>query len=527
MADREPGQLSVETINTYFYRGEFHLPSGNPARVKFGTSGHRGILGAGFSERHAEAIAQAVAGMHREHSIEGPIILGGDTRLMSAETAVVCAEVLTANGFEVILSDIPLPTPVFSSAILNGQAVASLNGTASHNPPQDMGLKYNPKTGGPAGSEITSLIEKSANEFLDNPEKIRRMSLEKAAAKGLVKRTDLIGPYLERLSRVVNLEVIRRSDLRIGIHPLGGTTSPCYRGLREKYGLENLEIVDSTLDPTFGFIPLDHDLKIRMDPSSPFPMRPLLELMRAGKYDFAGASDPDGDRFGAATSKTGLLQPNHALSILFSYLLDHRPEWPQTLEAGRTIGTTHLIDRIASARGRKVDEVNVGFKFYVDGLLNGRYALAGEESAGLSIYRWTTEKDGILAVLLLAEAMAKTGKDLADLYRELTSTLGEPSYGRIDVPVDERIRGSIKSKKAGDFKDLASLAGEKVTGVRDTDGLKIYTENSWVLARLSGTEPIAKLYAESFKGPDHLREVQKEGGRIFGLEVEKYISVSC
>lgn len=527
MGNQAPGQLATEVINPFFYRREFHHPFGTLARVKFGTSGHRGPLGAGFSERHAEAIAQAVAGMHKEQSLEGPILLGGDTRLMSGETARICAEVLTANGFQVILSDIPLPTPVFSSTILNGKACASLNGTASHNPPQDMGLKYNPKTGGPAGSEITTLIEKSANEFLDHPEKIRRMSLEKATAQGLVIKSDLIAPYLERLSQVVRLETIRRSDLRIGIHPLGGTSGPCYQGLIERYGLDNIQIVDSTLDPTFGFIPLDHDLQIRMDPSSPYPMRPLLDLIHAGKFDFAGASDPDGDRFGAATRKIGLLQPNHALSILFSYLLDHRPEWPETLMAGRTIGTTHLIDRIASTRGRKVDEVNVGFKFYVDGLLNGRYALAGEESAGLSIYRWTTEKDGILAVLLLAEAMAETGKDLADLYRELTAALGEPSYGRIDVPVDEKIRASIKSKKAADFSTIQSLAGEKVTGVRDTDGLKIYTKNAWVLARLSGTEPIAKLYAESFKGEDHLREVQKEGGRLFGLDVENYISVSC
>jgi phosphoglucomutase len=239
-----------------------------------------------------------------------------------------------------------------------------------------------------------------------------------------------------------------------------------------------------------------------------------------GKYDLAGASDPDADRFGAATKKAGLVTPNQALSILLDYLLNNRPDWPKTLQAGRTIGTTHLVDRIARSHGREVHEVNVGFKYYVEGIRSDRYVMGGEESAGLSVFRWTTEKDGILAVMLLAEVMAKTGKDLADLYQDLVKAHGTPAYRRIDIPVDEATRAKLKSMKAPTFEKVQSLAGEKVTAVRDTDGLKIYLEDSWVLARPSGTEPIAKFYGESFRGEEHLKRVLSEGGALFGLDVK-------
>jgi phosphoglucomutase len=273
------------------------------------------------------------------------------------------------------------------------------------------------------------------------------------------------------------------------------------------------------VDPTFGFIPRDHDGQIRMDPSSPYPMKPLLDLAQAGRFDFVGASDPDADRFGVATKTSGLLSPNQALCVLTAYLLDHRPSWPSDLSVGRTIGTTHLLDRIARDKGRKTDEVNVGFKWYVEGIRRDRYLLAGEESAGLSVYRWTAEKDGILAVLLLAEAMASTGKDLMELYREITSRHGSPEYRRVDIAINETQRQTIKAMNASSCASLKELAGQKVTGVRDTDGVKIYLEDSWILARLSGTEPIAKLYGESFQGPEHLRRLLKEGGAFFGLEV--------
>ena len=519
MTHPEAGRLSPEVINVHHFAREFEAPGEALSQVKFGTSGHRGKLGAGFSRRHAEAIAQAVARLHMERGIKGPILVGGDTRLMSEETSRICAEVLAANGFSVLLADIPLPTPVFSFEIIAGRAAASLNGTASHNPPQDMGLKYNPSSGGPAGAEFTSVIEKYANECLGDPKLVKRMSLSKAKAAGLVTVPDLIGPYLERLVEVVDLDVIKGSGLRLGIHPLGGTSIPYYEALRKERGLKNLRITDKTVDPTFGFIPRDHDGQIRMDPSSPYPMKPLLDLAKAGKYDFVGATDPDADRFGVATKSSGLLTPNQALCVLTAYLLDHRPSWPSSLAVGRTIGTTHLLDRIAEAKGRKVDEVNVGFKYYVEGIRQDRYVLAGEESAGLSIYRWTAEKDGILAVLLLAEAMARTGKDLLELYRDLTRQFGDPAYRRVDVAITDGQRGKIKSMNAASFASLKELAGQKVTGVRDTDGVKIYLKDSWILARLSGTEPIAKLYGESFQGPEHLQRLLTEGGALFGLQV--------
>ncbi|MFA5139290.1 MAG: phosphoglucomutase, alpha-D-glucose phosphate-specific [Elusimicrobiota bacterium] len=518
MPHPEAGRLSKQVINTYLLEKEFEHPSSPVEKVKFGTSGHRGRLGSGFCRLHAQAIAQAVARYHAENKIQGPILVGGDTRLMSEETAKACAEVLSGNGHEVVLADIPLPTPVFSSEILNGGAIASLNGTASHNPPDDMGLKYNPSHGGPAGGEITSLIERFANEYLQSPRSIKRMPLSKAKAAGLLKKKDLVSPYLERLAKKVDLEAVKGSGLRIAIHPLGGTSIPFYKGIIDR-GLSSMRIVDKTVDPGFGFIPLDHDGKIRMDPSSRYPMRPLLELVEKGKYDLAGASDPDADRFGAATKKAGLISPNQALCILLHYLLKNRPDWPKTLQAGRTIGTTHLVDRIAKSFGREVHEVNVGFKYYVEGIRSDRYVMGGEESAGLSVFRWTTEKDGILAVMLLAEVMAKTGKDLSELYQDLVREHGTPAYRRIDIPVDEATRAKLKGLKAASFKTLKSVAGEKVTGVRDTDGLKIYLEDSWVLARPSGTEPIAKFYGESFRGEEHLKRVLSEGGALFGLDV--------
>ncbi len=517
MTHPQAGTLSSELIDVQRCAREFDSPSAPLARVKFGTSGHRGKLGSGFSRRHAEAIAQAVARLHKEKTITGPILVGGDTRLMSRQTAEICAEVLAANGFKVLLASMPLPTPVFSFEIISGRAAASLNGTASHNPPQDMGLKYNPPSGGPAGVEYTALIEKYANECLDSPELVRRMPLAEAKSQGLVVLPDLVGPYLKALAGLVDLEAIRTSGLRIGIHPLGGTSIPYYQALREGFGLENLELVDARVDPTFRFIPLDHDGQIRMDPSSPYPMKPLLDLVEAGRFDFVGASDPDADRFGVATRSAGLLTPNQALCVLTEYLLGNRPSWPSQLTVGRTIGTTHLLDRIAQAHGRGVDEVNVGFKWYVDGIRKDKYLLAGEESAGLSVYRWTAEKDGILAVLLLAEAMARTKKDLGVLYRELTARFGDPAYRRVDAGIDEAQRAKIKSMNAASFSGLKELAGQKVVRVRDTDGVKIYLEDSWLLARLSGTEPIAKLYAESFLGPEHLKRLLKEGAELFGI----------
>lgn len=509
------GTLTKERIDTEKLRKLFWEPDGEAAPVKFGTSGHRGALGRGFCAAHARAIAQAVARIHLEDGVTGPVLCGGDTRLMSRDTAQLCAEVLAGNGLHVILPDMPLPTPVFSFEIISGRAAASLNGTASHNPPQDMGLKYNPSHGGPAGSELTGRIEKYANEYLQNPSLIKSLPLEQAREKGLVTAADVITPYVSALGRMVDFEAIKKAGLKAAIHPLGGSSLAFYRAIKEKYGLDNLHIADETIDPTFYFIPIDHDGKIRMDPSSVYPMKPLIELVQSGEYDFAGASDPDADRFGCATKAGGLISPNHALCVAADYLIrTRRPR--KGMLIGRTLGTTALLDRIAAGAGYGIDEVNVGFKYFVNGIVDGKYILAGEESAGMSMSGWTPEKDGILAVCLLLEIASKEG-DIAALYDGLTQKYGKPYYTRVDVPTDEAAKNKVKAFKKEDLKDLSTVAGEKVTDVRDTDGIKVYLQSSWFLVRPSGTENILKFYAETFISEEHLQEIITEGRKYFGV----------
>lgn len=509
------GTLTKERIDTEKLRKLFWEPDGEAAPVKFGTSGHRGALGRGFCAAHARAIAQAVARIHLEDGVTGPVLCGGDTRLMSHDTARLCAEVLAGNGLHVILPDMPLPTPVFSFEIISGRAAASLNGTASHNPPQDMGLKYNPSHGGPAGSELTGRIEKYANEYLQNPSLIKSLPLEQAREKGLVTAADVITPYVSALGRMVDFEAIKKAGLKAAIHPLGGSSLAFYRAIKEKYGLDNLHIADETIDPTFYFIPIDHDGKIRMDPSSVYPMKPLIELVQSGEYDFAGASDPDADRFGCATKAGGLIPPNHALCVAADYLIrTRRPR--KGMLIGRTLGTTALLDRIAAGAGYGIDEVNVGFKYFVNGIVDGKYILAGEESAGMSMSGWTPEKDGILAVCLLLEIASKEG-DIAALYDGLTQKYGKPYYTRVDVPTDEAAKNKVKAFKKEDLKDLSTVAGEKVTDVRDTDGIKVYLQSSWFLVRPSGTENILKFYAETFISAEHLQHIIEEGRKYFGV----------
>ena len=509
------GTLTKERIDTEKLRKLFWEPDGEAAPVKFGTSGHRGALGRGFCAAHARAIAQAVARIHLEDGVTGPVLCGGDTRLMSHDTARLCAEVLAGNGLHVILPDMPLPTPVFSFEIISGRAAASLNGTASHNPPQDMGLKYNPSHGGPAGSELTGRIEKYANEYLQNPSLIKSLPLEQAREKGLVTAADVVTPYVSALGRMVDFEAIKKAGLKAAIHPLGGSSLAFYRAIKEKYGLDNLHIADETIDPTFYFIPIDHDGKIRMDPSSVYPMKPLIELVQSGEYDFAGASDPDADRFGCATKAGGLIPPNHALCVAADYLIrTRRPR--KGMLIGRTLGTTALLDRIAAGAGYGIDEVNVGFKYFVNGIVDGKYILAGEESAGMSMSGWTPEKDGILAVCLLLEIASKEG-DIAALYDGLTQKYGKPYYTRVDVPTDETAKNKVKAFKKEDLKDLSTVVGEKVTAVRDTDGIKVYLQSSWFLVRPSGTENILKFYAETFISEEHLRHIIEEGRKYFGV----------
>ena len=523
MINKNAGKLPQTTIDLEELKKEFYKPSAPPsgrgpcpAPVKFGTSGHRGVLGAGFCALHARAIAQAVADMHKADNIEGAIMVGGDTRLMSRVTSEICACVLAANGIKTALPDIPVPTPVFSFEILSKRVCASLNGTASHNPPQDMGLKYNPSNGGPAGGEITARIEKSANYYLQNPQEIKEISLDAARQSGLVSAPDVIKPYIKALGKKIDFKMIKSAKVKTAIHPMGGTSLPFYEEIKKKYKLDDLDIVSRDIDPTFKLIPLDHDGKTRMDPSSQYPMKPLLELTASGLYQFAGASDPDADRFGAATAKGGLLPPNHALCIMLDYLI--RAKKPAAdMKAGRTLGTTHLIDKIAAAAKLGVEEVNVGFKYFVEGLLDGTLLMGGEESAGMSMTDWVTEKDGILAVFLLLEIMSVSGQDLAGLYKQLTALHGEPTYTRIDMPITDDVKAGLKKMNASSFAALKEVAGEKVIKVRDTDGIKIYLEDSWFLVRPSGTEPIVKFYAETFRGKKHLDKIIEEGRQAFGL----------
>ncbi len=517
MTDKNAGKLPKIKVDLEKLKNEFFAPSEPLKRVKFGTSGHRGVLGSGFSRLHAMAIAQAVAKLHKEKHIEGKILVGGDTRLMSKTTAELCACVLAANGIKVVLPDIPVPTPVFSFEILSKRVCASLNGTASHNPPQDMGLKYNPSNGGPASSEITAEIEKSANYFLDNPEQILNMDLALARQNGLIEAADIITPYITALGQKINFEIIKKAALKAAIHPMGGTSLPFYEAIKAKYKLDDVQIVSREQNPAFDFIPLDHDGKTRMDPSSKYPMLPLIDLVESGKYQFAGASDPDADRFGCATSKGGLIPPNHALCVMLYYLINKNTP-PQKSRAGRTLATTALIDRIAAAKGYGVDEVNVGFKYFVDGLLDGTLIMAGEESAGMSVSNWVTEKDGILAVFLLLEIMSFTGQDIAGLYRQITELYGISYYTRTDIPTTDETKKQIQNLKAKDFASLTELAGEPVIKVRDSDGVKLYTQNGWILVRPSGTEAIIKFYGESFKSQSHLDELLKEGKKIFDLK---------
>ena len=516
MVHQKAGTLSEEKIDLEALKKDFFEPKGTIAKVKFGTSGHRGSLGQGFCIKHAQAIAQAVATLHKEEGLEGKILVGGDTRLMSRTTAEICAQVLSANGLKVVLPTIAVPTPVFSFEILSGRVCAALNGTASHNPPQDMGLKYNPSNGGPASSVLTKKIEELANYYLENPQKIQNISLEEARKRGLVEDADIIKPYVKALGKKINFDIIRKSTVKAAITPLGGASLPFYQEIVKQYKLKNVELVLSEQNPDFHFIPLDHDGKIRMDPSSIYPMKPLIELVKNSDYDFVGASDPDGDRFGCATKKGGLISPNHALCVMLDYMA-RKAGKDSPKKVGRTLGTTMLMDKIAQHYNMGVEEVNVGFKYFVDGLLNKELLMAGEESAGMSITDWVTEKDGILAVCLLLEIMCATGQDIAGLYEVLTTLYGKSHYTRVDSPAQPEIKEKFKNLKAENFAELKTFAGQEILRVRDTDGIKIYLKDSWLLARASGTENIIKLYAETFKSQEYLDTLILAGKKLFNL----------
>jgi phosphoglucomutase len=504
-------------------------PSVREQRVSFGTSGHRGSsLRCGFNEAHILAVSQAICLYRRQRQITGPLFLGMDTHALSEPAFVTALEVLGANGIEVMIDRQGgyTPTPVISHAILSynlGRKTGLADGiviTPSHNPPEDGGFKYNPPNGGPADTDATGRIEELANGFLaDRLRGVERIPDGKARTAPTTHRHDYTGSYVMDLRSVVDMEGIRRSGIHLGVDPLGGSGVAYWGPIAERYGID-VEVVNDAVDPTFRFMPLDWDGKIRMDCSSPHAMANLIALK--DRFDVAFANDTDNDRHGIIVRGTGLLNPNHYLAVSVSYLFTGRPRWPQRAAVGKTVVSSSMIDRVAGGLGRRVVEVPVGFKWFVEGLLEGDLGIAGEESAGASFLRrdgtvWTTDKDGIIMDLLAAEMMAKTGKDPGEQYADLARQFGEPAYERIDAPATPKQK-SMLAKLSASQVVASELAGEKIRekitsapGNRSAiGGLKVVTENGWFAARPSGTEDVYKIYAESFLGKDHLRRIQEE-----------------
>ncbi len=506
----------------------------NPTqRVAFGTSGHRGsALNGSFNEAHILAIAQAVAEYRAQAGITGPLFLGKDTHALSDPAQQTTLEVLAANGVLTHLqaNDGYTPTPVISRAILTfnaankGTQADGIVITPSHNPPQDGGIKYNPPHGGPADTDVTGWIEQRANALMAEGNRgVKRLPYAQALNAPTTKAVDLMTPYIAELGKVIDMEAIRKANLRIGVDPLGGAAVAYWQPIAEFYGL-NIEIVNPQVDPAFGFMTLDHDGKIRMDCSSPFAMASLVALK--DRFDIAWGNDADVDRHGIVTPSLGLLNPNHYLAVAIQYLLSHRPAWPVSAAVGKTLVSSSLIDRVVASMGRNLLEVPVGFKWFSGGLLDGSICFGGEESAGASFLSrdgavWTTDKDGILLGLLAAEITAVTGKDPGVHYQEMATRFGTPHYIRIDAPASPAQKAAFK-QLTGDRVSAALLAGETITArltrAPGNDaaigGLKVTTENGWFAARPSGTEDIYKLYAESFKSAAHLQQIVDEAQEI-------------
>jgi phosphoglucomutase len=510
----EPRELT--TLLTLYYEAKPD-PENPLERVAFGTSGHRGTsLKATFTEAHVLAIAQAIADLRESFGASGPIFLAKDTHALSEPAWATALSVLAAKGLEVLIDQGYTPTPLVSLAILehNAKSPAKADGillTPSHNPPEDGGLKYNPPTGGPADTRITKAIEARANALLREGLKgVKRLPLKEALSRA--KPFDFAGLYVEKVQEAVDLEAIRASGLRLGVDPLGGASLAVWERLAEAYGL-NLEVVNRTIDPTFRFMPPDHDGKIRMDCSSPYAMAGLLALK--DRYDLAIGNDPDADRHGIVTPR-GLMNPNHYLAAALHHLFTTRA-WPGA-KAGKTAVTSALLDRVAGELGREVYETPVGFKYFVEGLLQGWLGFGGEESAGASFLRqdgrpFSTDKDGILLGLLAAEIMARRGQAPDELYETLVERLGRPHYARKDLPVTPEAKARLSEltlEAVG-----KEVAGEPILRVltrapgngEPLGGLKVVTENAWFAVRPSGTEDIVKVYAESFRGEEHLKAV--------------------
>ncbi len=503
-------------------------PSTPNERISFGTSGHRGkALGKSFNEQHIRAVTQATCEYRKKEGIAGPLFLGKDSHALSTPAQITAIEVLAANNIRTLIAqnDGYTSTPQVSFAILeyNKQAAAKADGiiiTPSHNPPEDGGFKYNPPNGGPADVDATSWIEKRANEILaQNGKGILSLPYEDALASGYIEEYDFVTSYVESLSKIIDMEAIVKSGIRIGVDPLGGASVAVYQKINEVYGLD-MDIVNPYIDPTFSFMTLDHDGKIRMDCSSPYAMASLVALK--DKYDLAFGNDADSDRHGIVTPTGGLMNPNHYLSVAIWYLFGNRPEWKKELQIGKTLVSSAMIDRVAKDLGREVVEVPVGFKWFVDGLYNGTLGFGGEESAGASFLRfdgsvWSTDKDGIILNLLAAEMRAKLGKDPSVLYAALEEKFGRSYYKRIDAPATPAEKAAIKAIDPAKL-SLSTLAGERVENILThalgngaaIGGVKVMSANGWFAMRPSGTEDIYKIYAESFISQEHLEMVIKE-----------------
>ncbi|MCL4118582.1 UNVERIFIED_CONTAM: hypothetical protein GTU68_006465 [Idotea baltica] len=507
-------------------------PANVTQQVSFGTSGHRGTsLNGTFNDAHIAAICQAICEFRNDNGIDGPLFLGKDTHALSEPAFQTSVEVFAANAQHIVVQTGLgfTPTPVISHAILthNRDKTSGLADgvviTPSHNPPSDGGFKYNATNGGPADTTITDQIQKRANEILANDLRdVRRTPYERAIASDTIHQRDYIQPYVDDLDSVVDMQAIAKSGLKIGVDPLGGSGIAYWAPIAERYGL-NIEVVNPRIDPTFSFMTVDKDGKIRMDCSSPYAMAGLIQ--HKDRFDISVGNDPDYDRHGIVC-KSGLMNPNHYLAVAISYLFNNRPHWGSDVAIGKTLVSSSMIDRVAKQLGRQLCEVPVGFKWFVDGLVNGSLGFGGEESAGASFLRkdgtaWTTDKDGFILALLAAEITAVTGIDPAEHYKNLEQSFGSPAYARIDAPATPEQKSALKSLTP-EAVTSTELAGEeiiaKLTNAPGNDaaigGLKVVTENGWFAARPSGTENIYKIYAESFIGEDHLATIQQKAQQM-------------
>jgi len=525
----DPSMLAnIPRLVTAYFAGRPD-PAVPAQRVAFGTSGHRGsALNHAFNEAHIVAITQALCDHRQSAGLSGPLFVGIDTHALAEPALASALEVFAANNIELMIDehDGYSPTPAISHAILTynkGREQGLADGvviTPSHNPPEDGGFKYNPPNGGPADTDITTGVERAANRYLeDGLRGVKRIPYDRARNSSCVHRYDYIGPYVAGLADVVDMDAIRSSGVKIGIDPLGGAGVHYWQPIIERYGLA-ATIVSDAVDPTFRFMTVDWDGKIRMDCSSPYAMARLIGMR--DKFDVAFANDTDADRHGIVTRSNGLMNPNHYLAAAIAYLFENRPQWGHNAAVGKTIVSSAIIDRVANKLGRKLVETPVGFKWFVDGLIGGAFGFAGEESAGASFLRkdgsvWTTDKDGLILGLLAAEMTARTGHDPSQLFAELTSELGVPFYERIDAPATPAQKNLLKGLTAEKLA-MKELAGEPVRATLTSapgngqpfGGIKVSAESGWFAARPSGTEDVYKIYAESFRSEAHLRQIQQE-----------------